>query len=170
MLLLWYLPREGWLQATLYTNYVIKALIRALENFTGFVTYQKMSRNWCRTAARQLFGCIDFKTKENEQEFKALKQNQKKSFTVEVGIDVIIRMLCKWLTAVDSNGLFWPSKIWDVVSNHWHPKSCLGKAMFLFYQLIKSKHCNCTVNRMRVKQFRFPLFSKCLIYKFLYSI
>ena len=66
MLLLLDLPLEGCLQVTLYTNYLIRTLIKALENFTTLVTYQQMSRNWCCLAARHCFGWIDFKGKQGD--------------------------------------------------------------------------------------------------------
>ena len=75
-----------------------------------------MSRNWCRIAARFLKGSIDFKTKYDELEFKAVRQNHKKSLMLEVVFDELITIVDNSPTVLDSDGLFRPSKIRAVMS------------------------------------------------------
>ena len=42
-----HLPLEGRFLVTSLCNYVIRALIKALENFTTSITCHQKSRNWC---------------------------------------------------------------------------------------------------------------------------
>ena len=93
MLLLLDLPLEGCLQVTLYTNYLIRTLIKALENFTTLVTYQQMSRNWCCLAARHCFGCYDFKAKWEGQNIGTHGQIQWLSSRFEIELDILIEVV-----------------------------------------------------------------------------
>ena len=101
MLLQLGLPLKAWLLSTWYTNYVIKALIRALQNFTTLVTCQQMSRNWCCSAARYCFGYFDFKAKWEGQHFKPHGQNQWLSFVFKVDFDILVEMVRTASTAYD---------------------------------------------------------------------
>ena len=114
MLLLCNLPLRAWFLATLHTNYIIKALIRALKNSLYFWTCHKKQRNWCCLAARQIVRAIDSKTNLKQVYLKALSQNLFKSVLVEIYLKFLNSIASLFSTAVDSVAFYLTlkSRLW----------------------------------------------------------